>query len=139
MIFLCDSFMFKFNFILLVWFWMMILLVGCLDSEMFKEFKLVKRTELSHNVAKFRFALPTSDSVLGLPIGQHISCRFVGFHISNIWIWCFDLIQTWRCFNSCVYLQYWFFADAEEKMLMVRMSPNLIHQQHWIQMLGILS
>ncbi|KMT05009.1 hypothetical protein BVRB_7g171690 [Beta vulgaris subsp. vulgaris] len=47
----------------------------CLDSEMFKEFKLVKRTELSHNVAKFRFALPTSDSVLGLPIGQHISCR----------------------------------------------------------------
>lgn len=47
----------------------------CLDPEMFKEFKLVKRTELSHNVAKFRFALPTPNSVLGLPIGQHISCR----------------------------------------------------------------
>ncbi|GMG98372.1 hypothetical protein Nepgr_000212 [Nepenthes gracilis] len=48
---------------------------GCLDPEMFNKFKLVKRTELSHNVAKFRFALPTPTSVLGLPIGQHMSCR----------------------------------------------------------------
>ncbi|KAF8403472.1 hypothetical protein HHK36_011576 [Tetracentron sinense] len=48
---------------------------GCLDPENFKEFKLVKRTQLSHNVAEFRFALPTPTSVLGLPIGQHISCR----------------------------------------------------------------
>ncbi|GAV69958.1 NAD_binding_1 domain-containing protein/FAD_binding_6 domain-containing protein [Cephalotus follicularis] len=48
---------------------------GCLDPENFKEFKLVKRVQLSHNVAKFTFALPTPTSVLGLPIGQHISCR----------------------------------------------------------------
>ncbi|KAK4762196.1 hypothetical protein SAY87_030080 [Trapa incisa] len=48
---------------------------GCLDPEIFKEFKLVKRTQLSHNVAKFTFELPTPTSVLGLPIGQHISCR----------------------------------------------------------------
>ncbi|KAJ4834853.1 NADH-cytochrome b5 reductase [Turnera subulata] len=48
---------------------------GCLDPDNFKEFKLVKRTQLSHNVAKFRFALPTPNSVLGLPIGQHLSCR----------------------------------------------------------------
>ncbi|GAB2230193.1 hypothetical protein Droror1_Dr00014451 [Drosera rotundifolia] len=48
---------------------------GVLDPENFKEFKLVKRTQLSHNVAKFTFALPTPTSVLGLPIGQHISCR----------------------------------------------------------------
>ncbi|GMI97332.1 NADH:cytochrome B5 reductase 1, NADH:CYTOCHROME B5 REDUCTASE 1 [Hibiscus trionum] len=47
----------------------------CLDPEEFKEFELVKRTQLSHNVAKFRFALPTPTSVLGLPIGQHMSCR----------------------------------------------------------------
>ncbi|XP_051150134.1 NADH--cytochrome b5 reductase 1 [Andrographis paniculata] len=47
----------------------------CLDPENFKEFKLVKKTQISHNVAKFRFALPTPTSVLGLPIGQHISCR----------------------------------------------------------------
>ncbi|PRQ32749.1 putative cytochrome-b5 reductase [Rosa chinensis] len=48
---------------------------GCLDPEKFKEFKLVKRTQLSHNVAKFKFSLPTATSVFGLPIGQHISCR----------------------------------------------------------------
>uniref|UniRef100_A0A5B7A5R4 NADH-cytochrome b5 reductase n=1 Tax=Davidia involucrata TaxID=16924 RepID=A0A5B7A5R4_DAVIN len=48
---------------------------GCLDPENFKEFKLVKRTQLSHNVAIFRFDLPTPTSVLGLPIGQHMSCR----------------------------------------------------------------
>lgn len=48
---------------------------GCLDPKNFKEFKLVKRTQLSHNVAKFRFELPTPTSVLGLPIGQHMSCR----------------------------------------------------------------
>ncbi|KAK3198231.1 hypothetical protein Dsin_021646 [Dipteronia sinensis] len=48
---------------------------GCLDPENFKEFKLVKRVQLSHNVAKFKFELPTPTSVLGLPIGQHISCR----------------------------------------------------------------
>ncbi|KAG5232885.1 NADH--cytochrome b5 reductase [Salix suchowensis] len=47
----------------------------CLDPENFKQFKLVKRDQLSHNVAKFTFALPTPTSVLGLPIGQHISCR----------------------------------------------------------------
>ncbi|CAB4280600.1 unnamed protein product [Prunus armeniaca] len=51
------------------------ILLGSLDAENFKDFKLVKRTQLSHNVAKFRFELPTSTSVLGLPIGQHISCR----------------------------------------------------------------
>lgn len=35
----------------------------------------MKRVELSHNVAKFTFALPTPTSVLGLPIGQHMSCK----------------------------------------------------------------
>lgn len=50
--------------------------IVCLDPENFKEFKLVKKNQLSHNVAKFIFELPTSTSVLGLPIGQHISCRF---------------------------------------------------------------
>ncbi|KAG4135770.1 hypothetical protein ERO13_D08G237500v2 [Gossypium hirsutum] len=48
---------------------------GCLDPENFEEFKLVKRQQLSHNVAKFTFELPTPTSALGLPIGQHISCR----------------------------------------------------------------
>ncbi|KAJ6826672.1 NADH--cytochrome b5 reductase 1 isoform X2 [Iris pallida] len=48
---------------------------GCLDPENFKDFKLVEKKQLSHNVAKFKFALPTPTSVLGLPIGQHMSCR----------------------------------------------------------------
>jgi hypothetical protein len=47
-----------------------------LDAENFKEFKLVQKNQISHNVAKFKFALPAPTSVLGLPIGQHISCRF---------------------------------------------------------------
>ncbi|MFS7904503.1 putative cytochrome-b5 reductase [Helianthus anomalus] len=49
---------------------------GCIDPDKYRDFKLVKRTQLSHNVAKFRFALPTPSSVLGLPIGQHIICRY---------------------------------------------------------------
>nr|XP_043610301.1 NADH--cytochrome b5 reductase 1-like [Erigeron canadensis] len=48
---------------------------GSINPESFREFKLLKRTQLSHNVAKFKFALPTPNAVLGLPIGQHISCR----------------------------------------------------------------
>ncbi|XP_057981034.1 NADH--cytochrome b5 reductase 1-like isoform X2 [Malania oleifera] len=46
----------------------------CLDPQRFKEFQLVKRKHLNQNVARFKFALPTS-SVLGLPVGQHIRCR----------------------------------------------------------------
>ncbi|KAL5220076.1 hypothetical protein ABZP36_024789 [Zizania latifolia] len=48
---------------------------GCLNPEDFKKFKLVEKKQISHNVARFKFALPTPTSVLGLPIGQHISCR----------------------------------------------------------------
>ncbi|KAK3014426.1 hypothetical protein RJ639_009095 [Escallonia herrerae] len=50
-------------------------LVGCLDPTTFKDFKLVKRTQINHNSARFRFALPTSTSVLGLHAGQFIRCR----------------------------------------------------------------
>ncbi|XP_031379850.1 NADH--cytochrome b5 reductase 1-like isoform X1 [Punica granatum] len=48
---------------------------GCLDPKKFKEFKLIKKTQLSSNTAKFRFALPTPTSVLGLPVGEHVVCR----------------------------------------------------------------
>ncbi|CAI9114666.1 OLC1v1015438C1 [Oldenlandia corymbosa var. corymbosa] len=34
--------------------------------------KLVSKTSLSHDVRKFRFALPSEDQVLGLPVGKHI-------------------------------------------------------------------
>ncbi|XP_071865194.1 NADH-cytochrome b5 reductase 3 isoform X1 [Bombus fervidus] len=33
---------------------------------------LIKKDILSHDTRKFRFALPTSDHILGLPIGQHV-------------------------------------------------------------------
>ncbi|XP_071731200.1 nitrate reductase [NADH]-like [Rutidosis leptorrhynchoides] len=34
--------------------------------------KLVAKTSLSHDVRLFRFALPSSDQVLGLPVGKHV-------------------------------------------------------------------
>jgi len=39
----------------------------------FQDFELKEKTIISHNVAIYRFNLPSSNSVLGLPIGQHIS------------------------------------------------------------------
>ncbi|KAF5446386.1 hypothetical protein F2P56_032019 [Juglans regia] len=48
---------------------------GCLNPDKFNEFKLVKKTQLNHNTARFRFSLPTPTSVLGLPAGQYVICR----------------------------------------------------------------
>ncbi|RDW65418.1 NADH-cytochrome b5 reductase-3 [Coleophoma crateriformis] len=39
----------------------------------FQDFELAEKTIISHNVAIYRFALPSKTSILGLPIGQHIS------------------------------------------------------------------
>ncbi|KAL7626213.1 NADH-cytochrome b5 reductase [Parahypoxylon ruwenzoriense] len=39
----------------------------------FQEFELKEKTIISHNVAIYRFSLPAARSILGLPIGQHIS------------------------------------------------------------------
>ncbi|PSS28161.1 hypothetical protein M430DRAFT_132397 [Amorphotheca resinae ATCC 22711] len=39
----------------------------------FQEFELTEKTVISHNVAIYRFKLPSPTAVLGLPIGQHIS------------------------------------------------------------------
>ncbi|KAB5558235.1 hypothetical protein GE09DRAFT_105701 [Coniochaeta sp. 2T2.1] len=44
-----------------------------LKPDQFQEFELKEKTVISHNVAIYRFNLPTPNSVLGLPIGQHIS------------------------------------------------------------------
>ncbi|KAF8466677.1 hypothetical protein BDZ91DRAFT_848794 [Kalaharituber pfeilii] len=38
-----------------------------------QEFELREKTEISHNVAIYRFALPGKNDILGLPIGQHVS------------------------------------------------------------------
>ncbi|KAG4442409.1 NADH-cytochrome b5 reductase [Cadophora sp. M221] len=39
----------------------------------FQDFELTEKTIISHNVAIYRCKLPTERSILGLPIGQHIS------------------------------------------------------------------
>ncbi|RMY32303.1 hypothetical protein D0865_14766, partial [Hortaea werneckii] len=44
-----------------------------LDPTKFQEFPLTEKTIISHNTAIYRFKLPTANSILGLPIGQHIS------------------------------------------------------------------
>ncbi|KAK7432220.1 NADH-cytochrome b5 reductase [Neonectria magnoliae] len=44
-----------------------------LRPDIFQEFQLQDKTVISHNVARYRFKLPTSNAILGLPIGQHIS------------------------------------------------------------------
>ena len=44
-----------------------------LKADVLQGFELQEKTVLSHNTAIYRFKLPTSKSILGLPIGQHIS------------------------------------------------------------------
>jgi len=44
-----------------------------LKPDEFQEFKLQAKKICSHNVAIYRFALPHSTDILGLPVGQHIS------------------------------------------------------------------
>lgn len=44
-----------------------------LNPDIFQTYPLTEKTVLSHNTAIYRFKLPTPDSILGLPIGQHIS------------------------------------------------------------------
>nr|POF07053.1 nadh-cytochrome b5 reductase 1 [Quercus suber] len=44
-----------------------------LDPVNYQEFPITEKTAISHNTAIYRFGLPTPNSILGLPIGQHIS------------------------------------------------------------------
>jgi cytochrome-b5 reductase len=44
-----------------------------ISPDAFASFALVAKTVVSPNTASYRFALPTEDGLLGLPIGQHIS------------------------------------------------------------------
>ncbi|KFA63541.1 hypothetical protein S40285_00306 [Stachybotrys chlorohalonatus IBT 40285] len=44
-----------------------------LKPDVFQEFELKEKTVISHNVAIYRFKLPSSRHILGLPIGKHIS------------------------------------------------------------------
>ncbi|OGM40804.1 cytochrome B5 [Aspergillus bombycis] len=50
---------------------------GFLDAKEFKSLPLVEKDQLSSNVYRFVFALPSSKGVIGLPIGQHVAIRAV--------------------------------------------------------------
>jgi len=55
-------------------------LITLLDPNTKYALKLIEREEVSHDTRRFRFGLPSSKHVLGLPTGQHIylSCRING-------------------------------------------------------------
>lgn len=46
-------------------------------KEEWRHFKLIDKKELSKDVRLFRFALPSDDHIIGLPVGQHISLKYV--------------------------------------------------------------
>lgn len=48
-----------------------------MNPNEFVAFKLKKKEIINHDTRRFTFALQTPDTVLGLPIGQHITLRFV--------------------------------------------------------------
>lgn len=46
--------------------------VALVDPNIKYPFELVFKDELTHDTRRFRFALPSAEHVLGLPLGQHI-------------------------------------------------------------------
>lgn len=48
--------------------------VPALSSE-YQWFPLIKKEQVTHDTALYTFGLPSSESVLGLPVGQHITVR----------------------------------------------------------------
>lgn len=47
------------------------------DKDNYQPFPLIDIKEISHDVKRFRFGLPSPQHRLGLPIGQHISLKYV--------------------------------------------------------------
>jgi len=54
--------------------------VTLVDPQIKYPLKLVDKEVISHDTRRFRFALPSPDHILGLPVGQHIylSCKVNG-------------------------------------------------------------
>lgn len=50
--------------------------ITLLDPQTTVPLTLVKKIDVSHNTKLFRFALPSEEHVLGLPIGQHVVLRY---------------------------------------------------------------
>lgn len=51
--------------------------LNALDPEKYQAFTLVEIEAISHDVRRFRFALQSKRHTLGLPIGQHISFKYI--------------------------------------------------------------
>lgn len=47
------------------------------DPDEWRAFKLIEEEGISHDVRRFRFALQSKDHIIGLPVGQHISFKYV--------------------------------------------------------------
>uniref|UniRef100_A0A5F8GDJ3 cytochrome-b5 reductase n=1 Tax=Monodelphis domestica TaxID=13616 RepID=A0A5F8GDJ3_MONDO len=47
-------------------------MITLLDPSTKYSLPLIEKQEISHDTKMFRFGLPTSDHILGLPIGQHV-------------------------------------------------------------------
>lgn len=47
-------------------------------TDDWQDFPLIDKEEISHDVRRFRFALPSKEHIMGIPIGQHVSLKFVG-------------------------------------------------------------
>lgn len=47
-----------------------------MKADEFQPFRLIERVEISHDTRQFTFALQTPKTLLGLPVGQHISLRY---------------------------------------------------------------
>lgn len=50
---------------------------GFLEPKNYKKLPLVKKDQLSSNVFRFVFQLPSSRGVIGLPIGQHVAIKAI--------------------------------------------------------------
>lgn len=48
---------------------------GLLDPVTYSPLPLVKKTQITPNVFRLTFSLPTTSTVLGLPIGQHVTIK----------------------------------------------------------------
>ena len=47
-------------------------------TDDWQDFPLIDKEEISHDVRRFRFALPSKEHIMGIPIGQHVNLKFVG-------------------------------------------------------------
>ena len=54
-----------------------------LDANEYQPFKLIEIETISDDVKRFRFALQSPEHVLGLPIGQHISLKYIDTENNN--------------------------------------------------------